>query len=105
MHYGISTFDHATEIYLEPESAGLEPLLNRGDTTLVVNVPAPSRCVWCCEPVVSIHYPNRGWVYAEVFADEGGALCADLLREHSCKSRERHAHRLDATDAWEGDGQ
>lgn len=106
MQYRTSTIDHATEIYLGPDSEGLEALIDRGDTTYIVNIPAPSRCGWCHEPIVSVHFPIRGWLNADVFTDEGGFLRADVLHEHRCEPMERYAERLAVRDdPWEGDAQ
>ena len=88
------------------ESESLEKLIDRPDVQYCVPIPAPGPVTrgWCGDLIVSVHFPTRGWVNAEVFSDEGGALYADLLREHRCEPMERWARRLETPDnTWEGD--
>lgn len=102
MEYRTDRTTHATEIYLGPEFDGLEALIDRGDTTYIVNVPAPSRCGWCDEPIVSVHFPTCGWINVDVVADADGSLRADVLHEHRCEPMEEFARRLENPDPWEG---
>ena len=101
LEYRTSSIDHATEIFLGPESAGLEVLIDR-DTTFIVDVPQPSTCGWCHGPIVATHFPTRGWINADVFTDEDGVLRADLLHEHRCEPMKEFARRLETPDPWEG---
>ena len=85
LEYRTSTIGHATELFLGPEFEGLESLIDRGDTSYIMDTPYPTTCAWCGELVVSVHFPSRGWVDVEVFADKDSALRADLLHEHRCE--------------------
>jgi hypothetical protein len=102
VEYRTDRTTHATEIYLGPESEGLEALINRGNTTFVVDAPAPTHCGWCRTPVVSVHFPTRGWINADVFTDADGVTRADVLHEHRCEPMEEFARRLETPDPWEG---
>ena len=106
MHeYRTNRCTHATELFLGVEFEGLEALMDRSGAEYCVPIipPCPTTCGWCGEPIVSVHFPNHGWINTTVFTDEDGVLRANLLAEHRCAPMERFAHRLDARDPWEGD--